>query len=403
MFSAFSFVLALFTVALHILLVVSSCGGFSSLGGLYGAMGRSVMPIMASSSPCLVGRSRSRAVSLYGEMDHVDSFCYRLESMLSYAIGEVLFMSSSSGIGCLMSYELILLVPLGHIYLLMLVVSSCGGFSSLGGLYGAMGRSVMPIMASSSPCLVGRPRSRAVSLYGEMDHVDSFCYRLESMLSYAIGEVLFMSSSSGIGCLMSYELILLVPLGHIYLLMPNVSDGPQRVTLSFHDKAFVFDDVPPEKVQAVVLLLGGCELSDVVRSQMSSVNFTPCNNDPKREECLNRYRQKRKKRCYENRIRYSVRQEVAFKMKRKRGQFAPKSIEEPCLSSDVPGLEENNFNIICTNCGICSNDTPTMRRGPEGSGTLCNACGLFWMNKGYMRDVSRRDRSMFPPWSVCHN
>lgn len=32
--------------------------------------------------------------------------------------------------------------------------------------------------------------------------------------------------------------------------------------------------------------------------------------------------------------------------------------------------------IVCQHCG--SKDTPEWRRGPTGSRTLCNACGLFY-------------------------
>ncbi|KAK9733813.1 hypothetical protein RND81_04G094100 [Saponaria officinalis] len=31
-----------------------------------------------------------------------------------------------------------------------------------------------------------------------------------------------------------------------------------------------------------------------------------------------------------------------------------------------------------------------MRRGPHGPRTLCNACGLFWANKGVLRDLSKK-------------
>lgn len=32
----------------------------------------------------------------------------------------------------------------------------------------------------------------------------------------------------------------------------------------------------------------------------------------------------------------------------------------------------------CVHCGIGPNDTPGIRRGPDGQKTLCNACGLYW-------------------------
>lgn len=39
------------------------------------------------------------------------------------------------------------------------------------------------------------------------------------------------------------------------------------------------------------------------------------------------------------------------------------------------------FCVSCTHCGTSSKTTPMMRRGPAGPRTLCNACGLFRVNK----------------------
>ncbi|KAG9296393.1 hypothetical protein G9A89_014985 [Geosiphon pyriformis] len=35
----------------------------------------------------------------------------------------------------------------------------------------------------------------------------------------------------------------------------------------------------------------------------------------------------------------------------------------------------------CDHCRINGRDTPLVRRGPDGGKTLCNACGLYWINK----------------------
>ncbi|CAG8598836.1 10024_t:CDS:2 [Ambispora leptoticha] len=35
----------------------------------------------------------------------------------------------------------------------------------------------------------------------------------------------------------------------------------------------------------------------------------------------------------------------------------------------------------CEHCRINGRDTPLVRRGPDGTKTLCNACGLYWINK----------------------
>ncbi|CAG8495611.1 7442_t:CDS:2 [Funneliformis caledonium] len=36
----------------------------------------------------------------------------------------------------------------------------------------------------------------------------------------------------------------------------------------------------------------------------------------------------------------------------------------------------------CQHCGIDGHNTPLVRKGPGGGKTLCNACGLVWLNKG---------------------
>ncbi|KAK9712003.1 Chromatin structure remodeling complex protein sfh1 [Basidiobolus ranarum] len=36
----------------------------------------------------------------------------------------------------------------------------------------------------------------------------------------------------------------------------------------------------------------------------------------------------------------------------------------------------------CLHCGIDGKNTPLVRRGPDGSKTLCNACGLAWQTRG---------------------
>eukprot|EP00887_Chlorella_sp_A99_P002465 scaffold10.g2465.t1 len=41
----------------------------------------------------------------------------------------------------------------------------------------------------------------------------------------------------------------------------------------------------------------------------------------------------------------------------------------------------------CLNCGTPRAETPTMRAGPRGPSTLCNACGLIWKKTGQLRDI----------------
>ncbi|KAL2254899.1 GATA transcription factor 25-like [Sesamum indicum] len=166
------------------------------------------------------------------------------------------------------------------------------------------------------------------------------------------------------------------------LIQHNAADAPHRVTLSFWDHVFIFDSVPYEKLQTVLLLLGGFAFD---RANKDATHHK-CK-DPKREEHVNKYRLKREERCFEKRIRYNVRRAVALKMKRKNGRFACKDSGQ--TSMEINRVDESPPQLACTNCGISSNDTPMMRRGPAGMRSLCNACGLFWANNGIMRDASK--------------
>ncbi|XP_073026432.1 GATA transcription factor 24-like isoform X2 [Primulina eburnea] len=169
-------------------------------------------------------------------------------------------------------------------------------------------------------------------------------------------------------------------------------------TLSFHGKVYAFDSATLEKVQAVLSLLGGYE----VPTGIPTPAMTPPNqrglagqlrrsSQPQRAASLNRFREKRKERCFGKKIRYNVRKEVALRMQRNKGQFtSSKSVpEEPgSFTADFDGGQEEQ-ETLCRHCGISSKSTPMMRRGPDGPRTLCNACGLKWANKGVLRDLSK--------------
>ncbi|ESW09331.1 hypothetical protein PHAVU_009G118600 [Phaseolus vulgaris] len=95
-----------------------------------------------------------------------------------------------------------------------------------------------------------------------------------------------------------------------------------------------------------------------------------------RAASLSRFRQKRKRRCFANKIRYRTRQEATLRVHRSKSQFILSKIQ------DSAGQDVIHSEILCRNCGISSKCTPMMRRGPSGPGTLCNACGLSWANRG---------------------
>ncbi|XAR48486.1 hypothetical protein NMG60_11031315 [Bertholletia excelsa] len=199
-----------------------------------------------------------------------------------------------------------------------------------------------------------------------------------------------------------------VPSGVVYadggsILPVQRSDCSNQLTLSFRGQVFVFDDVTTDKVQSVLLLLGaselstamqGTELADIAyKNHKEAMEYPNRCSQPQRAASLNRFRQKRKERCFDKKIRYCVRQEVALRMQRKRGQFtsAKKSEESAgCETGEDAGQVSSPPETLCTHCRTSSKATPMMRRGPDGPRTLCNACGLFWANKGTMRDLSKK-------------
>ncbi|XP_044475528.1 GATA transcription factor 24-like isoform X2 [Mangifera indica] len=182
-----------------------------------------------------------------------------------------------------------------------------------------------------------------------------------------------------------------------------------ELTLSFEGEVYVFPAVTPEKVQAVLLLLGGRDIPTGVPTievpyDQNNRGFgdTPKrSNLSRRIASLVRFREKRKERCFDKKIRYTVRKEVAQRMHRKNGQFASsKESSGPShWDSSQSGLQDGSprpETVLrrCQHCGVSENNTPAMRRGPAGPRTLCNACGLMWANKGTLRDLSKGGRSL---------
>ncbi|CAM6035680.1 unnamed protein product [Sphagnum compactum] len=186
------------------------------------------------------------------------------------------------------------------------------------------------------------------------------------------------------------------------------SQRSTQLTLSYQSEVYVFDTVPPEKVQAVLLLLGGREIPP----GMSGANMSyhhhhkglselPARMDmPHRLASLTRFREKRKERCFDKKIRYTVRAEVAQRMQRKKGQFASAQAlggeagavanwAGTAVPAQGAGPVSMQAEVMCVHCGIGEKLTPMMRRGPSGPRTLCNACGLMWANKGLLRDLSK--------------
>ncbi|XP_021827863.1 GATA transcription factor 19-like isoform X3 [Prunus avium] len=174
-----------------------------------------------------------------------------------------------------------------------------------------------------------------------------------------------------------------------------------ELTIAFEGEVHVFPAVTPDKVQAVLLLLGGRDISSsfpssesLLESNSGGIGDISRNSKlSRRTASLVRFREKRKERCFEKKIRYTCRKEVAQRMYRKNGQFASlkddsKIASGNCDSSDGTSCPES----VCQHCGISEKSTPAMRRGPAGPRSLCNACGLMWANKGTLRDLTKAGR-----------
>uniref|UniRef100_A0ACD5X637 Uncharacterized protein n=1 Tax=Avena sativa TaxID=4498 RepID=A0ACD5X637_AVESA len=184
-----------------------------------------------------------------------------------------------------------------------------------------------------------------------------------------------------------------------------LSGNQNQLTLLFQGEVYVFESITPDKVQAVLSLLGTGELppglaSMVVPSQQEDRGYEDLlqrtDIPAKRVASLIRFREKRKGRNFDKKIRYAVRKEVALRMQRRKGQFAGRANLEG--ESPSPGCDPTSQGLgqdflsqesKCQNCGTSEKMTPAMRRGPAGPRTLCNACGLMWANKGTLRSCSK--------------
>ncbi|CAK9146085.1 unnamed protein product [Ilex paraguariensis] len=116
---------------------------------------------------------------------------------------------------------------------------------------------------------------------------------------------------------------------HSALVARGSDENNNQLTLSFQGQVYVFDCVSPEKVQAVLLLLGGREVPVSMPAMSGNTNLpsrglssTPQSlNVSQRLASLIRFREKRKERNFDKKIRYTVRKEVALRMQRNKGQF----------------------------------------------------------------------------------
>nr|WRU92858.1 TIFY protein 3 [Isodon rubescens] len=134
-----------------------------------------------------------------------------------------------------------------------------------------------------------------------------------------------------------------------------------ELTISFEGEVYVFPAVTPEKVQAVLLLLGGRETPTSIPTsefllQINDKGVDDVSSPPtvsQRIASLERFREKRKERCFDKKIRYTCRKEVAQRMHRKNGQFA--SVKDTCKTSDENWDSGNSTHpepVICVDANI---------------------------------------------------
>uniref|UniRef100_J3N954 Tify domain-containing protein n=1 Tax=Oryza brachyantha TaxID=4533 RepID=J3N954_ORYBR len=155
--------------------------------------------------------------------------------------------------------------------------------------------------------------------------------------------------------------------------------GEERLVMYYRGREFVFDSVQPQKIENIILHLNGEGMipqsirphpTNLVRPIAVPENFD-------RFAALTRYREKKRNIKFITKADYSARRQVALRMKRSKGKFAPTvGTSEVSLGS---GVHRKGI-TFCTNCGESSDATPMMRHGPNGTKTFCNACGLMWAN-----------------------
>ncbi|KAG2400004.1 GATA transcription factor [Vigna angularis] len=123
--------------------------------------------------------------------------------------------------------------------------------------------------------------------------------------------------------------------------LPAMPSRTSELTLSFEGE-----------VQAVLLLLGGRDVHAGVpavelpfdQSNRGMGDTPKLSNLSRRIASLVRFREKRKERCFDKKIRYTVRKEVAQRMHRKNGQFA--SLKESPGSSNWDSARNADVTIV---------------------------------------------------------
>ncbi|CAN6372519.1 unnamed protein product [Urochloa humidicola] len=170
----------------------------------------------------------------------------------------------------------------------------------------------------------------------------------------------------------------------------------ERLSMTYRGKAYVFDSVPPHKVETILMLLNGYELvPQSAKPQLTHlVQPIVVPRDFDRTAAVSRYREKRKSTLkFDVKADYSIRREIASRIARRRGKFvaSDKSSEHSVAAAAAAACRRQGEGTteleFCANCGESSEATPMMRRGPNGYRTFCNACGLMWAKTNKIRKL----------------
>ncbi|KAH9697239.1 GATA transcription factor 24 [Citrus sinensis] len=172
----------------------------------------------------------------------------------------------------------------------------------------------------------------------------------------------------------------------------STSTRTSELTVAYEGEVYVFPAVTPHKVQALLLLLGECDIPSTVPSSA----FAQPQNIMSGGSASNgsKLSQRIASLCY---VRHCDLLSIGLllyfsaRMQRKNGQFtsskATFNIASANSNPSNGSAPPESVSRICQHCGISEKLTPAMRRGPAGPRTLCNACGLMWANKETSSDI----------------
>lgn len=166
---------------------------------------------------------------------------------------------------------------------------------------------------------------------------------------------------------------------------------PQLI-LTYCGETWTFQDVTKAKVDEALRILRSADGvgeagAPSERNRIRSTELASTSYEPTRQGVLRRFKEKKKllkekadRPSQRDPSKPTVRQEVAAAMRRVNGQFARPTGPNGRLHSE------------CVNCHMKASDTPLMRRGPDGSRSLCNACGIIFRKYGELPDPNKKSR-----------